>query len=273
LRQSTFYRKIALGHAAGKELKMLNLKPAERLFVSADECCSAERSRQACRLAVVSLARALKGTGAGVTLGANLISYGVGIVDEINECKVPCWVDLGHLGNAERMEHIGAFLFEMRPHIVTVPCTASLATMAALKRQFAGAEAVLGVADLFGMNEAEVVGLYNCDPIAAVIAMVRRAERAGLDGFVVGPQFAPALSRIGFGLAMNVMDVRPTWSIGASEGVSRIMTPAEAFALRAERIVVGMPIARAEKPQVAAMNTIEEVVSAFPEDAAAVVSR
>ena len=91
------------------------------------------------------------------------------------------------------------------------------------------------------------------------------AETAGLDGLICAPtDIASIRSVVKRKMTFNTPGIRPTWAIvpGDDQNPERIMTPAKAIKAGANRIVVGRPIVRAEKPYNAVMRTIEEIASA-----------
>jgi hypothetical protein len=237
---------------------MKNLTPAERLFVAADPCSGITRGRQIHHALFLELAHKLKGTGVGILTGPILAAWGYGVIDEIRELRLRCWADLNLYGDQARLDRDGAFLSELRPDIVTVLCSSSIKAMAALKARLAGAE-VFGTATLSGLSYDEAVSVYSCDPTSVMIGAARRAQSAGLDGCVVSPEHAPALSKTSMRESMNVMYVRPAWSLKAGENTARTVTPAVAMALGTNYMVVGEEIALAADPREAAMKTLEEI--------------
>jgi orotidine-5'-phosphate decarboxylase len=91
------------------------------------------------------------------------------------------------------------------------------------------------------------------------------AETAGADGLICAPtDIAFIQSVVKRQMSFNTPAIRPTWAIvpGDDQNPERIMTPAKAIKAGADRIVVGRPIVKAEKPYDAVMRTIEEIASA-----------
>jgi orotidine-5'-phosphate decarboxylase len=91
------------------------------------------------------------------------------------------------------------------------------------------------------------------------LGLAKRAKAAGLDGWVAAPIYATPLRRLSDTMLVNVVNVRPAWSLTADENPLHIMTPANAFMLGADRIVVGGPIVDAADPHDAVMRTLDEI--------------
>ena len=95
--------------------------------------------------------------------------------------------------------------------------------------------------------------------------MRKFAADAKIDGLISSPKEAEVLrAKFGIVLSLNTPAIRPSWSnVPVMIRIpDRIMTPAKAIKAGADRIVVGRPIVKAEKPYDAVMRTIEEIASA-----------
>jgi orotidine-5'-phosphate decarboxylase len=92
------------------------------------------------------------------------------------------------------------------------------------------------------------------------------AADAKLDGLISSAKAAEMLrAEFNIALSLNTPAIRPTWAIvpGDDQNPDLIMTPAMAIKAGADRIVVGRPIVKAEKPYDAVMRTIEEIALAM----------
>lgn len=240
---------------------MRSLKPAERLFVDADACSGPLHGRTYNHMKVAELASKLRGTGVGLRLRSAIASYGLGVIEEIHGFGLACWADLNLGGTAVQLEREAAQLFELRPDVVTVNVASSLASLRAFKKKFRGAE-VIGATVIDDLPETETVSIYNCDPIAAVLGLARRAASAGFDGWVTAPKYIKDLRLLPFNMLVTANDVCPAWLLGADEDPKRVMDVAEAFSLGADRITVGPAIALAVDPLNAVERTLAEIIAA-----------
>ena len=236
---------------------MKNWPIHERLYVDIDAGAPGERGRLMHRVKTIELAHKIMGTGVGLMVGSDVISWGYGIIDEIREKRVPCWVNLNSSDSQARLAQDGSFLSELRPEAVTISCLSSVPALAAFKA-VQGCE-VLGMAALDHMPDDEIASLFNCDPIDAVLALARRACMAGLDGWVASSRCALQIVKMSTAMSMTIKDVRPRWSLGPQDDPKSFLTPDKAFSLGADRILVGEAIANALDPRDAVLRTLEEI--------------
>ena len=105
---------------------------------------------------------------------------------------------------------------------------------------------IMGVTVLTSMNSLGEIGIQKA-PAAQVLALASLAQRSGLDGVISSPQEIQALRRkFKNRLKIVTPGIRPAGS--AANDQKRVMTPAEAFRLGADAIVVGRPILQAKDP-------------------------
>src|ERR1700682_4552576 len=95
-----------------------------------------------------------------------------------------------------------------------------------------------------------------------VEARAQQAQVLGVDGLVCSPEEAAALRKIvGHQISLVTPGIRPT---GASAGdQKRIMTPARAFAVGSDYLVVGRPVMEAADPRAAADGIQAEIAQAL----------
>ncbi|HHV61867.1 MAG TPA: orotidine-5'-phosphate decarboxylase [Firmicutes bacterium] len=93
-----------------------------------------------------------------------------------------------------------------------------------------------------------------------VVALSGLAKEAGLDGVVASPREAQAIREAcGPDFIIVTPGVRPAWA-GAGDQ-RRVASPAEAFRLGADYIVVGRPVTQAPDPAAAMKRIIEEITN------------
>ena len=91
-----------------------------------------------------------------------------------------------------------------------------------------------------------------------VCHLARLAQRAGMHGVVASPQEVKILRRTVRGnFIILTPGVRPAWA--GKDDQKRIMTPAEAFAVGADYLVVGRPVLKAKDRKSAVKRILEEL--------------
>lgn len=247
---------------------MKTLTPAERLIVAADfkpgQPTEKYYGRMGVRFQILELADSLKGTGVCLKINSALRACGYDLIDEIHERGLKVFADLKLFDIGETLATDGALLREFRPDILTTVCVAGVTAMQTLKAELPDTE-VLGVTVLTSLKEADTQAMFTCSTEEAVMRFAQVAADAKIDGLISSPKEAEVLrAKFGIVLSLNTPAIRPTWAIvpGDDQNPDRIMTPAKAIKAGADRIVVGRPIVKAEKPYDAVMRTIEEIASA-----------
>lgn len=232
------------------------LVPAERLIVAADF----KDPRQ-----VMVLARALKGTGVYLKVNSALRALGYELITCIHDHNLKVFADLKLYDIPETLATDGALLREAKPELLTVVCTAGVASMQALAVELPETE-ILGVTVLTSLTQEDVLTIYRYPDIElAVNGLSELAVKAGIDGVICSAKEAAMLREtLGDNMTINTPAIRPGWSVvkNDDQNQKRVMTPADAILAGADRIVVGRPITQAEKPYDAVMRTIEEIASA-----------
>ena len=91
-----------------------------------------------------------------------------------------------------------------------------------------------------------------------VCHLARLAQRAGMHGVVASPQEVKILRRTVRGnFIILTPGVRPAWA--GKDDQKRVMTPAEAFAVGADYLVVGRPVLKAKDRKAAVQRILEEL--------------
>lgn len=241
------------------------LTPAERLIVAADFKPTAPNGRDWVKAQVLKLADSLKGTGVYLKVNSALRAYGYDLVDEIHSRGLRVFADLKLIDIGETLSTDGILIREAKPELLTVMCVSGLVAMKALKAELPDTE-VLGVTVLTSLKDADTQAMFTCSTKEAVMRFAQVAAAAKLDGLISSAKGAEVLrAKFGIVLSLNTPAIRPTWAIvpGDDQDPDQIMTPEKAIKAGADRIVVGRPIVRAEKPYDAVMRTIEEIASAM----------
>lgn len=256
------------------------LTPAQRLIIAADftpvlperfTLSSVDGSpilfgRDDVRSKILTLADSLQGTGVCLKVNSALRACGYGLIDEIHRRGLRVFADLKFFDIGETLGTDGQLLKEAKPEIVTTVCAAGISAMRALKAQLPDTE-VLGVTVLTSIEQDEANRIFHHAALIDNVCMfARHAAEAGIDGIICAPTEAEAVRRnIPSHMTVNTPNIRPSWMFveGDDQSKKRSMTPAEAIKAGVDRIVVGRPIVRAEKPYDAAMRTIDEITSAL----------
>jgi len=118
---------------------------------------------------------------------------------------------------------------------------------------------LLGVTVLTSLADADLAALgLAASARDQVVRLARLAEGAGLDGVVSSAKEIEAVraeTRKDFQVVTP--GIRPAWA--AADDQKRVMTPAEAVRLGADRLVIGRPVTRADDPQRAFDRILEEI--------------
>lgn len=240
------------------------LTSAERLIVAADFKPEGQNGRDWVKTQVLTLADSLKGTGVYLKVNSALRACGYDLISEIQSRGLGVFADLKLIDISETLSTDGVLLREAKPEILTTMCVAGVKAVQALKLELPNTE-VLGVTVLTSLNEADTQAMFTCSTEEAVMRFAQVGADGMVDGFISSPREAEVLrANFGLVLSLNTPAIRPTWAIvpGDDQNPARIMTPAKAIKAGADRIVVGRPITRAEKPYEAVMRTIDEIALA-----------
>jgi orotidine-5'-phosphate decarboxylase len=214
---------------------------------------------------VLKLANELKRTGVCLKLNSSLRASDYDLMDEIHSRGLRVFADLKLFDIGETLSTDGTFIREAKPEFLTAACSAGVSALRALKAELPDTE-VLGVTVLTSQKDADTKAMFDCSVGEAVMRFAQVAADAGIDGLISSPMEAEMLrAKYGATLSLNTPAIRPAWAIvpGDDQNPERIMTPAKAIRVGADRIIVGRPIVQADSPYDAAMRTIEEIASAI----------
>ncbi len=241
------------------------MTPAERLIVAADFEPTGSNGREWVRTQVLALADNLNGTGVYLKVNSALRVCGYELIGEIKLRGLRVFADLKLYDIGGTLSTDGVLIREANPELLTTVCASGITAMRALKAELPDTE-VLGVTVLTSLKDADTEEVFGATVEASVIKFARLADTAGLDGLICAPADIGSIrSVVKRSMTFNTPAVRSTWAIvhGDDQNPERIMTPAKAIRAGADRIVVGRPIVKAEKPYDAVMWTIEEIASAM----------
>ncbi len=137
------------------------------------------------------------------------------------------------------------------------------AMRAAVKARAARPLGLLGVTVLTNMDDEDLSAAgYRSDVSSLVKSRAVDAVEAGMDGLVCSAREAAMVRRAsGPDLLLVTPGIRPAGSDAGDQ--KRTLTPGEAIANGSDYLVVGRPIAAAEKPARAAQAVIAEIEAAL----------
>lgn len=118
---------------------------------------------------------------------------------------------------------------------------------------------VLGVTVLTSMDESDLAELgISKSPRDQVRHLAQLATAAGLKGLVCSPkEIAPLRELLPAEVQLVTPGIRPAGTDAGDQ--KRVLTPAEAIAAGANRLVIGRPIYAAENPRAAAEAILESL--------------
>lgn len=118
---------------------------------------------------------------------------------------------------------------------------------------------VIAVTVLTSLDDTDLDAVGQRGPVAEqVLRLARLTQDCGLDGVVCSPhEIAPIREACGADFKLVVPGIRPGWAAAGDQ--KRIMTPAQALAAGADRLVIGRPIIAADDPAAAARQIAEEI--------------
>ncbi len=218
--------------------------------------------------AALGLAGRLVGLVGGIKLGLEFFSaHGPEGIGRVAATGLPVFVDLKLHDIPNTVAGAVRALVPLRPAFITVHASggkAMLAAAAEAAREAAQALEVprprlLGVTVLTSLDEDDLrdVG-QDAAPLHQVDRLATLAQDAHLDGVVCSArEVAHLRSRFGTRFVLMVPGIRPAWS--TSDDQKRTISPARAFALGADYLVIGRPISRATDPAGAARRIAGEL--------------
>ncbi|MEK7175944.1 MAG: orotidine-5'-phosphate decarboxylase [Patescibacteria group bacterium] len=242
------------------------LNPVERLIVAADFKPNLEKGegRTWVRRQVLDFATKLSGVGVYLKINSALRACGYDLIKDLHDAGIRVFADLKLDDIPETLSIDGALLYEVKPELLTVKCSAGFKSLQALKAALPETE-VLGVTTLTSLTDVDSYALFRRSVQDSVMAFAQVAAEARIDGLISSPKEVEELrQKFGDRLSLNTPGIRPTWHIQAGDqNPERIMTPAKAIKAGADRIVVGRPITQAADPVQAVMWTLDEIDAAM----------
>ncbi len=188
--------------------------------------------------------------GGGLPLARDLAASGRGVFLDMKLHDIGQTVAKG----VERIAALGVTYLTVHAYPQTMRAAAAAARGSGLR--------ILAVTVLTSWDQADAEAAGYAMPIADLVA--RRADQAleaGVDGLILSPVEVAAMRvRVGDTLELITPGVRPA---GADKGdQKRVMTPGEAIAAGADRLVVGRPVTHAPDPRAAAAAIVAEIAAA-----------
>lgn len=214
----------------------------------------------------LGLAEKLKGQGALFKVNDQLDDdLGLGIIDELKKygevMDDPKLHDIPKTVGRRAAKHA-----KHKPELITVHASGEIPMMRAAVEN-CGEAKILAVTVLTSLDEDQCNLTFGSPIKAKVLQFARFALAAGAHGIVCSGQELKFLS--GYPETKRLIKVtpgiRPKWHIDPNDDQSRIVTPAEAFGLKADYIVIGRPIVQAKNPVEAFIKTKEEIEAAEKE--------
>jgi len=232
------------------------LTPAERLYAALDFVPDQGTGRNGTHAKIMDLVRKIAKTGIGVKLNSDLRVWGEGLIDEVRSAGLRLFADLKLTDIKGTLDRDGAYLSYYRPEVLTVMCASSRGALKAIKARLPETE-VIGVTVLTDIPASEIEEMYGMSVSDLAFRLARQANKAGLDGLVCSPHEAERLRASYPNMSLNTPGVRDPSAPVKADDQQRVMTPAEALAAGATRLVVGRPIVEAADPYAAAMRFVE----------------
>jgi orotidine-5'-phosphate decarboxylase len=225
-------------------------------------CAIDTPDRQAAR----TLATALGTAVGGIKLGLEFfIANGPAAVREV-AAGAPLFLDLKLHDIPNTVAGAVRSAAALQPALLTIHCAGGMAMMraAAAARDAAAAPAgrplrLLGVTVLTSLDDDDLAATGQRGPAAEqALRLALLARDGGLDGVVCSPHEVAALrAACGPGFLLVVPGIRPAGAAAIDQ--KRVMSPGEALAAGADRLVIGRPITGAPDPAAAARAILREV--------------
>lgn len=235
------------------------MKLEERLVIAADFNPRKIGGHAAVAAAVLDFATQLEGSGIYIKLNSVLRSYGYELIDQLHTKGLKVFADLKLNDISNTLETDAELLAEHKPEIVTVMCSTGVSGMSVVQKILTKTE-VLGVTVLTSFDDKDCKDVFACSSGEGVVRLASLAQSAGLKGLVLSAKEISLVEkhfpRI---FNFNTPGIRPEWSLVDGDDQSRVLTPAQAIAHGADRIVIGRPISQAPDPREAVLRTLEEI--------------
>lgn len=242
-----------------------DLKPEERLIVAADYKPSDCGGNKEVLPTVLRLADRLANLGVCIKVNSALRYYGYGLITMLHDKGLKVFADLKLIDIPETMRIDAELLSEFKPDILTVMCCAGIDGMMAVQEKIGSGCEVLGVTVLTSIDDEDCDAIFTCSSKAGVLRLARMARLANIGGLILSGKELDVIKkrRELVLLSRNTPGIRPLWSVVKDDDQSRIVTPAQAIANGAKRIVIGRPITQAADPREAVLKTLGEIETAI----------
>lgn len=216
----------------------------------------------------LDLARRLGPLVGGVKLGLEFFTAnGPQGIRQIAALDMPVFLDLKFHDIPNTVAGAIRGIAPLAPALTTIHAAGGLAMMKAAVDAAGDAAArlgtsrpkILGVTMLTSTGEADLDTIGVKGPMTdQVLRLATLAQEAGLDGVIASPhEIAPLRAACDSGFLLVIPGIRPGWSENHDQ--KRVLTPAEALARGADRLVIGRPITAAEDPVAAARRILAEL--------------
>lgn len=148
----------------------------------------------------------------------------------------------------------------VRPRYLTIHASGGPAMIEAARHMAPSETEIIAVSVLTSLDAGDLTAVGQGDDVAEqVYRLGKMAVAAGADGMVCSPfEVAPLRASLGPAATLIVPGIRPAGSAVGDQ--KRVMTPAEALAAGASKLVIGRPILAADDP-VAAATAIKADIS------------
>ena len=204
-----------------------------------------------------------------IKLEAVLRAAGYQLIEALHVNGIPVMADLKLSGTPIAMSRDARYLRDVKPEIVTAMISPT--GIEGLKRLRDGLHPdteLFGVTVLTTTSEAawrETFGHMTIQK--AVLTFAEQAREAGLSGLVLSGRQLPFVRKsLGDGVFQYlVTGVRSTWSTVPDDDQKQGVTPTEAFAAGASRIIIGRPIAGVQDSRWAVERIMREIKDAYDE--------
>ena len=188
------------------------------------------------------------------------VSAGPDIVQRVRDTGAEVFLDLKFHDIPNTVAKAVASAARLDVQLLTVHASGGAAMLrAAQKASGQNGPLVLGVTVLTSMDESDLAELgISKSPADQVRHLAKLATAAGLRGLVCSPmEIAPLREILPAEIQLVTPGIRPA---GADAGdQKRVLTPSEALAAGANRLVIGRPIYAAENPRTAAEAILESL--------------
>ena len=188
------------------------------------------------------------------------VSAGPDIVQRVRDTGAEVFLDLKFHDIPNTVAKAVASAARLDVQLLTVHASGGTAMLrAAQKASGQNGPLVLGVTVLTSMDESDLAELgISKSPADQVRHLAELATAAGLHGLVCSPmEIAPLREILPAEIQLVTPGIRPAGTDAGDQ--KRVLTPSEALAAGASRLVIGRPIYAAENPRAAAEAILDSL--------------